>query len=119
MLLVYDSLTPLGVGILFLVATSPEELIVECESGLKIKIKGSALGLVFPVGGGFTENLKGALHCTKPVGKPGETRYWNSSGVETESKLEADFGASFTSACEEIVPETIPLTANKKIEIMG
>ena len=115
LLLVYDSLAPLAVGLLFQV----NEFTIECEGGLSVRIKGNALGLVFPVNEGFTTSLKGALHCSKTVGKPGETRYWNSSGTESSAKLEANFGAGFTSSCEEVAPETISLTASQKIEIMG
>jgi hypothetical protein len=120
-LLVYDSLSPLGVAARLAI---PEVKIL-CGTTTKIKVKGSILGLITPINtivkaGSNTTQF--AVHCTSTVGEPAETRYWNQSGVEEHVKLEANAGVSFEKACLLIgttSTSTITLLPNKEIEIDG
>lgn len=112
---VHDESSTTGGGVLFNVS----EFTVECGAA-KIKIKGNVLGLVKPIGGGEKTAFEGALHCSKTVvGEPAETKFWNAAGTEETPLLLANFGTGFKKACEEIVPATIALTANKMIELMN
>jgi hypothetical protein len=122
--LVYDSLTPLGVGTLFLVA----EFEVKCGTTaepqkLKLKIKGETLGLIEPINTEAKEgefSLKASLHCLAGIfSEPKESKYWNSSGTLTTAVLLANTGGGFEKACEEIVPTTIPIEPMTMIEIDG
>jgi hypothetical protein len=120
-LLVYDSLSPLGVAGRLAV---PEVKIL-CGTATKIKVKGSVLSLISPINtiakAGST-TTKSETHCTSTVGEAAETRYWNQSGVEEHTKLEADAGVSFEKVCLLIgttSTSTISLSPNKEIEIDG
>jgi hypothetical protein len=120
-LLVYDSLSPLGVAARLAV---PEVKIL-CGTATKIKVKGSVLSLITPINtivkAGST-TTKSETHCTSTVGEAAETRYWNQSGVEEHTKLEANAGVSFEKACLLIgttSTSTITLLPNKEIEIDG
>ena len=96
-LLVYDSLSPLGVAARLAV---PEVKIL-CGTATKIKVKGSVLSLITfgEVAKKGSTTTKSTTHCTSTVGEPAETRYWNQSGVEEHTKLEANGGVSFEKAC--------------------
>ena len=115
--LVYDSLSPLGVGLLFLAS----EFLLLCGAGLKIKVKGEVLGLIMPIN---TEakvelgSLKGKLRCSSTFGVPEESKYWNAAGEEKKAVILASAGAGFESGCENILSE-IPLEPMTMIEIMG
>jgi hypothetical protein len=120
-LLVYDSLSPLGVAARLAVP----EVKMLCGTATKFKVKGSILGLITPINtiikkGSTTTQF--ATHCTSTVGEAEETRYWNQSGVEEHTKLEANGGVSFEKACLLIgttSTSTISLIPNKEIEIDG
>jgi hypothetical protein len=118
--LVYDKLgtgTELGVGLLFLVS----EFGLSCGAGLKVKVKGEALGLIMPIN---TEakaelgSLKGKLKCSSTFGVPEESKYWTAAGEEKKAVLLFSAGAGFESGCLSIVSE-IPLEPMTMIEIMG
>ena len=120
-LLVYDSLSPLGVAGRLQV---PEVKIL-CGTASKIKVKGSVLSLITPVNtavkSGSTTTQSGT-YCNATVGEATETRYWNQSGVEEHTKLEANGGVSFEKACELIgttSTSTATLIPTKEIEIDG
>jgi hypothetical protein len=120
-LLVYDSLSPLGVAARLAVP----EVKMLCGTATKFKVKGSLLSLITPINtivkSGSTTTQFGT-HCTTTVGEPAETRYWNQSGTEEHTKLEASAGVSFEKACELIgttSTSTISLIPNKEIEIDG
>ena len=119
-LLVYDSLSPLGVSARL---TVPEVKIL-CGT-TKIKIKGSVLSLIAPINSivkkGST-TTQSATHCTSTIGEAEDTRYWNQSGVEEHVKLEVNGGVSFEKACLLIgttSTSTISLIPDKEIEIDG
>jgi hypothetical protein len=120
-LLVYDSLSPLGVAARLAVPEIKEL----CGTATKIKVKGSILGLITPINTIITARSNTthfAIHCTSTVGEAEETRYWNQSGVEEHVKLEANAGVSFEKACLLIgttATSTITLLPNKEIEIDG
>ena len=120
-LLVYDSLSPLGVAGRLAV---PEVKIL-CGTATKIKVRGSVLSLITPINTIVTagsNTTQAALRCTSTVGIAEETRYWNQSGVEEHTALEANGGVSFEKACELIGTTStsmFTLLPNKEIEIDG
>jgi hypothetical protein len=123
-LLVYDALgTGEALGVAGRLAV-PEVKIL-CGTAFHIKVKGSVLSLLKPVntivkpGSSTTQS---GTYCNSTVGEATETRYWNQSGVEEHTKLEANGGVSFEKACELIgttSTSTISLIPNKEIEIDG
>jgi hypothetical protein len=99
--LVYDKLTTLGLGILFLVT----EAHFACSIVL-VHTRGQVLCLILQINTSTTHN---ELHCELvKTGKPGETVYWNSeTGAETklsEKALEAsENGGAFEGSGESIL----------------
>jgi hypothetical protein len=120
-LLVYDSLSPLGVA----ARLSVPEVKILCGTANKIKVKGSVLSLITPINtiiASGSNTTQSATYCSTTVGRAQETRYWNQSGVEEHTKLEASNGGGFEAACELIgtsLTSTITLLPNKEIEIDG
>jgi hypothetical protein len=117
-LLVYDSLTPLGVAALLLVS----EFTVECGA-LKIKLKGSMLWLITPINKKLakgSDEAMGTLHCSAAKnGVPTESKYWNEKAeLALIPTLLTNFGAGFVKSCEEIVPP-ITLLPSEEMELMG
>jgi hypothetical protein len=113
---VHDISSGEGVGILFEV----KEFMVTCGI-VKVKIKGSALGLLTPVGKQILWlGLEASLHCDgKTTGEPKETKYWTSLlSSELTALLLANFGTGFKRSCEEIVPTTVSIDVGKMIELM-
>jgi hypothetical protein len=108
----FDSLSPLGAGILF----NLNEITIECGAA-KIKIKGNVLGLIAPINSVIT-SYKGNLHCSATVGEPSEVKYWEETGVETTTLLLGNFGTGFKKSCEEVGGE-IALTASKSMQVFA
>lgn len=82
---VWDSLSPLGVAILFL----PEELHVECTALALLKFKsasanGGYLCLILEPESSKVTHL---FHCEQKEGVQTEKTYWNASGTEEKAEL--------------------------------
>jgi hypothetical protein len=77
---VYDSLSPLGVAILFL----PEHLHYECSGFVLVLILGSVLCLVLEPASAKLTHL---LHCEQTRGDQSERTWWNDAGVAQTAEL--------------------------------
>jgi hypothetical protein len=95
--IVYPSLSPLTLGVAFLV----EEVVIECAK-LKIKVKGCALAsITHPKNS--SEDVE--LVTSELLGEKGKntlTKYDNDEGNQVGCKLEANFGTGFLQAAEVI-----------------
>lgn len=78
---VFDSLSPVGVGMLYL----PEEQTIKCTALVTLKIKGTVLCSVSEP---LTSSATHELQCEETSGKPSNTSWWNDEGVEQHAKLE-------------------------------
>ena len=123
--LVYDSLSPLGVGTLFEI---PETTIKCFKAGVlekAIKVKGSVLGLVKPINTWVekgSNTIEVLTRCSSTAGKPAETRYWNDSGVAQGVSLEVEIGKGFEEGCELVggnASQVVTLLPTKMVEIDG
>jgi hypothetical protein len=103
--IVYPTLSPLTIGIAFLV----EEVTIECAK-VKVKVKGCALSsITHPKNSSEdVELITGALEGKN--GKNTLTKYDNDEGNSVECKLEANFGTGFLQAAE-IVGEPIHIVS--------
>jgi hypothetical protein len=111
--LVYDKLTTLGLGILFLV----NEAHFACSIVL-VHTKGQVLCLILQINTSTTHN---ELHCEQSRGVPSELTYWNSeTGRETTlstTSLEAsENGGRFEGSGEQIL---VLLESTTSTEIMA
>ena len=126
--LVYDSLSPLGVGTLFEV---PETSIKCFKAGVlekTVKVRGNTLGLVTPIETYVekgSNTIAGSTRCSSTLatasGKPAETRYWEDA-AEKEALLEVEAGSGFQKGCELVggnATQTVTLLPTKMVEIMG
>jgi hypothetical protein len=102
--LVPISLSPLNIGILFLVT----EFEVECPAGINVLIRGNVLATVNNIGSEGTEltGFSGALLGTKGVQKISE--YYNDGGTKIKTSLESEAGAGFTKSAQNVTEE-VPL----------
>jgi hypothetical protein len=113
---VHDFSPAAGVGLLLEV----KEFAVTCGA-LRIKVKGTALALLQPVGSEVLwTGLKASLRCSRTTGVPGEKAFWSSLlSSELTAKLEANFGAGFRQACEELASGgTVVVDVSKMLELM-
>jgi hypothetical protein len=119
---VHDISPENGSGILFEV----NEFLLECGATLKVKVKGSILGLLLPadkeilwLGGGATVECKNTTG-----GEPKEESYWlGLAGTKLAALLLVNAGAGFKKACELIIPEAgvgtdVAFDVSKMIELM-
>jgi hypothetical protein len=93
--LVYDSLTTLGVGVLFLVAQFHFTCTLFGVNEL-ILVKGSVICLIKPIN---TVAKHFEIVCEESAthsGDPKEPHYWNASGVEQTASLESNVGEKET-----------------------
>jgi hypothetical protein len=99
--IVYTSLSPLTLGILYLLAP----LTLTCGT-LETDVRGSML---FSISGAGTEGteLISVLGVLKGngKGKPNLTTYYNDGGTAVKAKLESESGAGFTESAEEVAAE--------------
>jgi hypothetical protein len=99
--IVYTSLSPLTLGILYLVAP----VALTCGT-LTIELKGSLLS---PLNGAGTEDteLISVLSALRGngKGKPSLTTYYNDEGAAKKAKLEAELGAGFVETALEVAAE--------------
>jgi len=102
--LVPISLSPLNIGILFLVS----EFEVECPGGINVLIRGNVLGSVNNIGSEGTEltGFGGSLLGEKGVQKLSE--YYNDGGTKIKTSLESEAGAGFTKSAQQVAEE-VPL----------
>jgi hypothetical protein len=119
LLLVYDTMTPLGIAALLLV----NEFELVCEGWGPIKVRGSMLVLLEPLNERLEKEtiiMHGTLHCASGAeGVPMESKYWNEKAELTLiPTLLANFGAGFEKVCQEIVPP-ITLLPSEEVELMG
>jgi hypothetical protein len=102
--IVYTSLSPLTLGILYLL--SPVEISCGTE---KVKVQGSALASLVGLGSSETTeytSLTSAL-TGNGSGKPALKTYYNSSGEAKSAKLETNFGSGFKESAEEVEKEVV------------
>jgi hypothetical protein len=111
-LLVFDSLTTLGVAQLLTV----KETVFECTSLVKIKVKGSLLLLITPIN---TETTKFELIVKQTAGKPSDKAYWNNSTGKEEAPLllSSINGGAFEESADESAENKI--TTNKMNTVNG
>ncbi len=113
LLLVHDLSATTGVAAL-LTLSAPVN--ITCGA-LTIKITGSVLVLLLPVGSEVTE-AETVVHCSgTTVGEPKEVKYWNAANEEKVTLLLANFGTGFKKACEEI-PGNTKIKLSKMAELM-
>lgn len=92
---VFDSLSPLGVAILFL----PEEQNIKCTALVTLKVKGTILCLVLEP---LVSLATHEFHCTQSGGKPSETTWWNDEGVaQSALALTSKNGGAFIESAEQ------------------
>lgn len=90
--LVHDTLVELGVATLFLF-----EALFTC-SLITIHVQGSVECLVLEPTVSKTTHM---IHCLQSKGDPSETKWWNDSGVEQNTKMECnESGGGFESCAE-------------------
>jgi len=102
--IVYTSLSPLTLGILYLL--SPVEIVCGTQT---VKVQGSALASLIGLGSSeSTEytSLTSAL-TGNGSGKPALKTYYNDSGEAKSAKLETNFGAGFKESAEEVEKEVV------------
>jgi Trypsin len=97
------------------------EFTIKCAT-LSVKVKGSALSSVTPIGSEVEANsnsITSKLHCkNESLGEPELTKYLNEKSEETLiPTLLVNAGAGFVRSCEEIKP-TITLLPGAMIDIM-
>ena len=96
--IVYSSLNPLKLGILFLIPETP----VKCGV-VDVKIKGSALGAVSGIGEELTELTFMEVTLTgNGKGKPTYKTYWNGAGEEKSAQTLINFGTGYKEAALEV-----------------
>ena len=122
--LVYFSLSPLTIGVIFDV----EKLKFECE-GATVEINGSVLGTLGPINKKVkgTEIIAGSLRCSSTSGKPEKTEYWNTAGTAENTALTVTTAKKSAEGCE-LIGSTSTATeefeiekgsSSKEVEIMG
>jgi hypothetical protein len=86
---------------------------------VEIKVSGSFLTLLLPVGGGEkTTGFTGVLLCSGTLtGEPKEVSYWDATGTKQTALLQANFGGGAKKACINVSPN-LALTATKMIELV-
>lgn len=109
---VYDTLSPLGIAILFL----PNETTFECASFLKTKVKsqGANGGLVCLILEPTVKQVTHLFHCEQENGKQKEKVYWNDKSEEVK-KVEllcSLNGGAFEECAELALAETTFKEAN-------
>jgi len=117
--LVYTTTSPLKTVILILVP----EFLIECEpfgTGLKTKIRGSNISTISPENTEVltTEEFTSNTICNLPTTVPAITQWLNNKEETQKAKLEANSGAGFEKACENVEGE-VKLQPSKMIEVMG
>jgi hypothetical protein len=112
--LVYTSLSPLRLGILFLV--SP--VTIKCGTE-EISTKGLVLSSVNQAKLGESEATEyeslGGILKGNGAGKPSLTVYYNEAGTAAKAKLEANFGSGFKESAEEAAEEVSPKAEGGKM----
>jgi hypothetical protein len=106
---VYDSLTTLGVAILF----EPNETVFECASFLKTKVKGTLLCLVLEPTSSKATHL---FHCEQATGDPAEKFWWNDAGALQEVKLECSLNGGAFETCAELALAEVTYLEAKAFE---
>jgi hypothetical protein len=86
---------------------------------IEIKITGTVLALLTPVGGGEkTTGFTGIQLCSGTLtGEPKEVSYWDATGTKQTALLQANFGGGAKKACENI-GTNLALTSTKMVELV-
>jgi hypothetical protein len=93
---VYDTLSPLGIAVLFLA----NETTFECSSFLKTKVKGHLVCLILEPLVSMVTHL---FHCEQEKGKQKETKYWNDEGKEVnKAELLCSLNGGAFEVCAEL-----------------
>jgi hypothetical protein len=92
---VYDTLSPLGVAVLFL----PNETVFECSTFLKTKVKGSLVCLILEP---TSSKLTHLFHCEQSKGEQLETTWWNDAGTAQTATLLCSLNGGEFEKCGEL-----------------
>jgi hypothetical protein len=114
--LVPISLSPLNIGILFLVT----EFEIECPTGVNVLVRGNVLGSVEGIGSEGTEltGFSGVLLGEK--GKQKISEYYNDGGTKIKTKLESEVGSGFTASSQQVgEPVGLQVLGSQMIVITG
>jgi hypothetical protein len=105
--IVYTSLSPLELGILFL----PHEVKVECE-GVTTKVRGDVISSINEASdSGSLTSIKGKLEKGSTAGSQEITEYYNTTGTKVKAELIAETGSVEHKSNEQVKEETT-LTAS-------
>jgi hypothetical protein len=92
---VYDTLSPLGVALLFL----PEHLHFECSGFALVLVLGSLLCLVLEP---TSSKLTHLFHCEQTSGDQSERTWWNDAGVAQTAELKCAKNEGAEESCGEL-----------------
>jgi hypothetical protein len=106
--LVPTSLSPLNLGILFLVT----EVELECPGGINIIVRGNLLGGITGIGSEGTELTGFSVAIMGEKGKQQISEYYNDGGTKIKTKLELEAGSGFTASSLTIAEEI-------KLQVLG
>jgi hypothetical protein len=98
--LVPVGLSPLKLGILFLVST----FTVLCESGIEIMVRGNFLGTLSKIGSEATELTEPLTEIEGERGRQNVSEYYNDGGTKVKAKLETEAGIGFVASAIDIGP---------------
>jgi hypothetical protein len=96
--LVYTNLSPLTLGILFLVS----EFEVECPGGTSTLVRGNVIGSIGGIGSEATELTGFSGTLVGANGKQEISEYYNSTGTKIKAKLEGESGSGFVASDENV-----------------
>jgi hypothetical protein len=106
--IVYTSLSPLELGILFL----PHEVKVECE-GVTTKVRGDVISSINEAtDSGMLTSIKGKLEKGSTAGSQEITEYYNTTGTKVKAELIAETGSVEHKSNEQVKEETTLTTSN-------
>jgi hypothetical protein len=106
--LVPISLSPLTLGILFLVS----ELEIACTAGVSPLVRGNVIGSINGIGSEATELTGFGGKLEGELGKQNISEYYNDGGTKIKAKLESEAGTGFAAADENVEGEV-------KLEVAG
>jgi hypothetical protein len=106
--LVPTSLSPLNLGILFLVT----EVELECPGGLSVIVRGNLLGGATGIGSEGTELTGFNVAIMGEKGKQRISEYYNDGGTKIKTKLELEAGSGFLASSLTIAEEI-------KLQVLG
>jgi hypothetical protein len=114
---VYTSLSPLDLGVLFLLSPTT----IDCGTE-EVLVKGDALASINASELGSFESTEytqlGQVLKGNGAGVPSLTTYYNEAGTAVKAKLEANFGTGFKSAAAEIAEQMTATVKESKMFVI-